>query len=222
MNTKNLRKILAIPIIIIMLLISGCFNSNTTNSTPYYTISNEYAEYCWFEEGSYWIFMNDSTLFTDTISIIDIIETKRTHTQPQPHNYQAVEMFTKSNIFNIARYEITAGNFEVKAGEMNSLLRLYLSNGLYHLVFLPQYPFGEEIIMGDDIGIYSNIELLNSFELNNNTYTDVYHTRVIVGTNAEYNYWIAKNHSLIKAISTINGQTTSISLVVDNLISVTN
>lgn len=103
---------------------------------------------------------------------------------------------------------------------MNSLLRLYKSDGSYHLVFLPQFPFGEEEIMGDEIGTYTNIEMLDNFELNNRTYSNVYHTRVVILHNntIEYNYWIAKNHSLIKAMSQINGVTTSIFLIKDNLI----
>lgn len=199
-------------------IITGCFNSN--KGIPYYTISEDFADYCWFEEGSYWIFQNDSTLVTDSVRIDDVRESKRFNPVEVDYNYQAVEIFTTANVSGITQHELTAGDYETIQGEMNSLLRLHKDDGSYELVFSPQYAIGEEIILGDDIGLYTNIEIIESFELNGNTYNDVYHTRVIkkVGTNIEYNYWIAKNYSLIKSVSTINGQTTSISLQSANLV----
>ncbi len=221
MHTKYQKTIVITPIIAIMLIISGCFNSNTSNSTPYYILSEEFSDYCWFEKGSYWVFQNDITLVTDTIKISDIVETKRFHNENGGFNYQAVEMYTSTNGFDITKYELTANNHEPELTSMNSLFRLYKNDGSYYLVFLPQYPMGESINMGDEIGTYTNVEILNSFELNNISYQNVYHTRVVVSsTNTEYNYWIAKYHSLIKATSKIDGQTTSISVKSDHLIGV--
>jgi hypothetical protein len=128
-------------------------------------------------------------------------------------------MYIASNVFNITRYELTANNFEPELTSMNSLFRLYKTDGSYHLIFLPQYPMGESVIIGDEIGTYTNVEIMNTFEVNNITYQNVYHTRIVVSsTNTEYNYWIAKYHSLIKATSIIDGQTTSISLKSDHLL----
>ena len=222
MNTNNYKIIQLTVISILMWAIIGCTNSSTDAniSTPYYHLSDEFTDYCWFDEGSYWVFQDDSTLVTDTVRVTGVLESKRFHNQQTAYNYEAVEISINSNSFDIAEYELTAGNFEVTPGEMNSLLRLYKSDGSYHLLFLPQFAFEEEVIMGDEIGTYTNIELLTTFEINNRTYNDVYHTRVVISVNnsVEYNYWVAKNHSLIKAVSEINGQTTSISLVNDNLI----
>ena len=222
MLAKYLKITISVTTILILFILSGCFNSNTNNSTPYYTISDEFANYCWFETGSYWVFQNDNTLVTDTIKISDVVETKRFHNENGGFNYQAVEMYTTSNGFDISRYEITAGNFEAKQGAMNSLLRLYKYDGTYQIVFLPQYSLGEEIILGDEIGVYTNVEIMTSFELNNKTYQDVYHTKVVISsTNSEYHYWIAKYHGLIKVTSTIDGQTSSISVKSDLLVGYT-
>lgn len=200
------------------IIISGCSNNNTAK--PYYLISDEFAEYCYFQEGSSWIFQNDSILATDSVNISEITEVKRYASSPIQHHYQAIDMFTGNNEFNIARYEITAGSYKPDDGEMNSLLRLYFKNESYQLIFSPKYPLGEEIILGDAIGVYENVEIIENYELLNNTYEDVWHTRIIVSVNdnIEYNYWIAKNHGLIKSVTNNNGQITSISLVDSNLI----
>ncbi len=208
---------------IIFLVISGCFPKTNTNTiTPYYTVSDDFANYCWFKTGSYWVFQNDSTLLSDTIKVIDVLDSKRFHNQGEAFNYQAIELYTNVNTFNITKHEITAGTYDANLDEMNSLLRIYKNDGSYHLAFLPEYPVGEEINLGDQIGTYSNIEIIDIFNLNNLTYNDVYHTRVKVTINntAEYNYWIAKNHGLIKATSTIDDQTSSISSKSDHLIGV--
>lgn len=198
-------------------VISGCFNSG--GGIPYYALSDEFASYCWFEAGSSWVYQNDSTLATESIIIGEVDVSKRFNPQNVDYNYQAVEMYMKDNTLGITRHELTAGDYEVVSGEMNSLLRIYKSDDTYELIFSPKYPIGEEIALGDVIGLYSNVEIIESLELNGNTYNDVYLTRIIktVGNNIEHNYWIAKNYSLIKTVSTINGQTTSISLISSSL-----
>ncbi len=220
MNTKYINIGLLTSLGLLLSIITGCFPKTNTNTiTPTFEISEDFADYCWFETGSYWVFQNDSTLFTDTIKITNLVETNRFHNEQDGFYYQAIELYTNSNSFDITRYELTAGTYTVNQGEMNSLLRIYKSDASYHLVFLPQYAIGDEQIMGDEIGTYTNMEKLESFELNNKVYQDVYHTRVVISlTNTEYHYWIAKYHSLIKATSIIDGQTSSISLKSDHLI----
>ncbi len=220
MKTKNIKVIFFLIVGVIFSIISGCFSSNASSTTPYYTISNEFAGYCWFEPGSYWIFQDDSTLATDSVKITDMLVSKRFDSNPTSHNYEAVELTTTTNIFNISEYELTGGDHQAATGEMTSLMRFYKSDGTYFLTFLPQYAFGDEIILGDQIGTYTNVEKLDTYDLNSNTYTNVYHTRIVISVdnNIEYNYWIAQNHGLIKAVSVINGTTYSISLLRDNLI----
>jgi len=221
MNSKSLKVHIILLIGFFTMIFSSCSdNPGPVESIPYFKVSSEFANYCWFDSNSYWVFQDDTTLTIDTVSISNVLVTKRFHTQPIDYNYQAVEMFISSNLFTFSEYELTAGNYEVADGEMNSLLRLYKSDGSYQLVFLPQYPFGEEVIMGDEIGTYTNIEKVNSFWLNDIEYSNVYHTRVVITNNnsVEYDYWIAKNHGIIKAVSNVNGQTSSVSLKSDNVI----
>ncbi len=204
-------------IIFLSLLFSNC---NEQEALPYYTISSEFSSYCEFELGSSWVFQNDSTLVKDSITISEKKDSRRFQADPFKHNYQAIDMFLKNNDFQISKYEITAGNYIPEAGDMNSLLRLYSEDGSYQIIFLPQHPIGDEIIMGDEIGVYSNVCILNNFELNGNSYTEVWHANVVVSVNnnLEYNYWIAKNYGLIKFVITKDEITTSISLVSSALI----
>jgi len=220
MKFKKTNLIIFAVIVLIVGVITSCSTPSQPNPIPYYKISDNFKSYCLFDTNSYWVYIDDATLVTDTVKINDIVETKRLNQDNVKFNYQAIEMLTNENYFGISNLEITAGEYEVKAGEMNSLLRMYKTDGSYHLVFLPQYPYGDEIIMGDDIGVYTNIEKIDSFELNNHTYNDVYHTRVVVSKNTvtEYNYWIAKNYGVIKIVKVSNGTTSSVSLQTSNLI----
>lgn len=206
----------SIKIILFLLLGSYIYSGCNQNSSPkpYYLISDEFKEYCYFSDSSHWVFQNDSTLAIDSVIISEVKDSKRFVSEPTQYNYQAVDMFTSNNVFNISRYEITAGNAKPKAGEMNSLFRLYFEDGTYHIVFSPKYPMGEEIILGDAIGDYTNVEIIENFQLNGNSFKDVWHTKVVISLNndIEYDYWIAKNYGLIKIVETIDGQTTSISL----------
>lgn len=218
MNTVFEKIVITIIISMTVTVFTGCFKS--ADNAPYYTISNEFAAYCWFEEDSYWIFQNDSTMIKDSVKIVETSSSIRLHNDTTAYNYQAAELFLNQNIFSIARLELTAGNYEVDPGKMNSLLRLYNNDGFYFRVFSPEYAMGEEIILGDAIGTYTNVELIESFELNGKTYNDVYHTRIVVSVNdnVEYNYWIAKNNGLVKALTIGDEDTISISLVSSSLI----
>ncbi len=199
------------------LLFSSC---NKQEALPYFLISNDFARYCKFDEGSSWVFQNDSTLVTDSINISEIKESRRFQPDPIKHQYQATDMFMSDNVFQIARYEITAGDYTPESGEMNSLFRIYFEDGKYQIAFSPQFPIGEDIIMGDEIGVYKNVEIIADYQLNGNTYKDVWHTNVIVSVNnnIEYDYWIAKNYGLIKTVITNDGTTISSSLKSASLI----
>ncbi len=214
-NFMKLR--MSAAILFVSLALSGCFNSNS--SIPYYVISDEFAEFCWFETNSWWYFQNDSTLSADTVRILEVNNSQRFDTDDHSYNYEAVEQFLNSSAFQITEFELTAGNYEADSGVMNSLMRMYFSDGSYEHVFTPQYSIGEEIILGDDIGVYTNVSVESSMEINGNTYTDVWHTRrvVSVNMNAEYNYWIAKNYGLVKRTANIEGEMHSFSLVSSNL-----
>lgn len=213
MNTTFLKLSNLFLITISAFVFSGCFSSG--DGVPYYTISDEFAGYCMFEEGSWWYYQNDSTQVTDTVRIDDVNISNRFNPENIDYNYEAVEMFISSEALDITKYELTAGDYEAETTEMNSLFRIYFGDETYQHVFSPQYTIGEDVILGDDIGVYTNVEVLNNMIVNGNSYSDIWHSRRIVSVtkNAEYNYWIAKNYGLIKFTTEIEGVTSSVSLV---------
>ena len=218
MKLNLLKSNLVLVLLVFTFALSGCFNSG--GSVPYYTISDEFASYCWFEEGSWWYYQNDSTLVADTVLITEVDVSKRLNAENDDYNYQAVEMYTTSSVLNITKCELTAGDYEAEPDEMNSLMRLYFADGSYEHIFSPQYPIGEEVILGDEIGVYTNVALEVSKVINGKAYTNVWHTRrvVSVNTNAEYNYWIAENYGLVKFTVDNEGEKYSVSLLTSGLI----
>ena len=120
MKTTIVKYSLVVILGLTIIIQSGCFSSS--NGIPYYTISDEFASYCWFQTGSSWVYQNDSTLDVGTITISDVNESKRFNPENTDYNYQAVEMFTSATAFDISRHELTAGDFAVEPGDMNSLL----------------------------------------------------------------------------------------------------
>lgn len=204
--------------ITISLIMSGCLGGGTSG-VPYYTISTEFSEYCWYKQGSYWIYQNDSTLLSDTISISEVLESKRFNPENIDYNYQAVEMFTNENIFLVSKIELTAGDTVQLPGKMNSLMRIYYTDGHYQLIFSPEYPIGEEVILGEQLGVYTNVEVIANLAVNGNTYNDVWHTRIVINaTNSEYNFYIARGKGLVKSVMNTDGITQSLSVLSSNLI----
>ncbi len=217
MNNSHTKSLIATITILILSIIYGCFPAE--KGIPNYTISDEFSSYCWFDTTSIWVYQNDSTLSLDSIIIDDVTNKQRQNIINSNYFYQAVEMFPATNFLSILKYELTAGDFSPAEGEMNSLLRIYFEDGTYQIVFSPEYPIGEEVILGDLIGNYTNVEIIPSFNLHDNTYNNVYHTRVVIsaGSNIEFDYWIAPNYGIIKYVANVNGTITSLSLKSSNL-----
>ena len=201
---KMFKHLTIIKIFVLLVLTSGCTSSS---SIPTYKVSSLFKSYCLFETGSYWVFSNETAPSTDTIRVGEVNTSTRFNPATNDYRYEAIEMSISNNPLSMETFEITAGNTQVEAGHMNSLLRLYLQDGSYFLIFSPQYPIGEEIPLGETIGQYTNVEIIPTYTLNNKTYSDVYHTQVIMNSlNTEYHYYIAKNHGLIRY--TVKNETT--------------
>ncbi len=206
----NFHSFTAKVLVVLTLVVTGCSSSTTI---PTYKISDLFKSYCLFQPGSYWIYTNDQNPSSDRVSVGEIDESTRFDPTTNDYRYEAIEMNINSNPLNITMFELTAGNTQVEAGQMNSLMRMYMNDGSYFLVFSPQYPIGEEIPLGETIGRYTNVEVLDSLTVLDNLYTDVYHTQVIMDATAtEYQYYIAKNFGLVRFSATSETQTYSYSL----------
>jgi hypothetical protein len=212
----TMSRFLATALIALTIIFSGC---STTSSVPNYKVSDLFKSYCYFESGSSWTYTNDSIPSTDKVTISEINEYTRFEPSTDDYRYQAIEISLDDNPLNMTLFELTAGTTQVEAGKMNSLFRMYLKDGSYYLVFSPQYPLGEEISLGETIGRYTNVEILNTMTIYENTYESVYHTRVIMdATSTEYHYYIAKNHGLVRFTVSTPQQEYSYSLKSSSLI----
>ena len=192
-------------ILLVSIILNGCLG--TSQGIPYYTISDEFAQYCWFEAGSKWTYQNDQTEESGDISITETLESQRFNPENEDYNYQAVEMILMNNVFNLSKIELTAGDYQIAEGEMNSLMRFYYSDSTYQLIFMPQHPIGEDIILGDQLGIYTNLEILPTYDVLGTTYPEVWHTRIVTTSpNAELHFFVAKGYGLVQSRKVVSGE----------------
>ncbi len=211
------KSVLVVITVLLLTVISGCLG--TGDGVPYYTISDEFSKYCWFKENSKWTYKNEKTGVTGDIIIGEVFESKRFNPENVDYNYQAVEMIMLDNVFNMSKQEITAGDYQREEGEMNSLLRYYYKDGTYQGIFMPQYPIGEEIILGELLGVYTNMEILPQMTVNSNSYPEVWHSRIVIDqADTRMHFYIAKGYGVIKSEYIIGSDTTVISLVSSSLV----
>ncbi len=209
-------------IAVVFLSINGCLG--TSQGIPYYTISDEFAEYCWFGENSKWTYEfidTASNVITDDVAIGEVIESQRFNPENEDYNYQAVEMIITDNEFGISKIELTAGDYKAGEGEMNSLMRFYYTDSTYQLIFMPQHPIGEEVILGAELGIYTNVAVLDTYSTFLGTeYTEVWHTRINVSSPStkNMNFFIAKGYGLVEFKSSLGSKETVFTLKSSNLV----
>lgn len=192
-------------IVLISIFLNGCLG--TSQGIPYYTISDEFAQYCWFEAGSKWTYQNDQTEESGDVIIGEVLESQRFNPENEDYNYQAVEMILMNNVFNLSKIELTAGDYQAGEGEMNSLMRFYYTDSTYQLIFMPQYPIGEEIILGDQLGSYLNMEIMPTYEVLGTSYPEVWHTRIVTSSpSVELHFFVAKGYGLVQSRKVVSGE----------------
>ena len=219
---KNLVKIMLI--IAIGVIFGACNKTNDGN--PYYKISDVFKQYCLFQEQSEWTYQDDSTNISYNLTVSDISSYIGFHSPDNlsgAYSFDAIDIvFDTATKLDLFRGTLNAGNPTTGSGDMTDMYWLFFKNGNYLLAFAPGYPLGEEQRLGDNPGYYTNIEILNDFNLNGKDYTDVYHTQVkkTEGTpdTVYYQFYFAPNYGLIKWTRRVSGQTTSYSLTQSNLI----
>lgn len=204
-----------------MFLQQSCGDKVTVTPPSYYKLSDEFKSYCLFETDSQWEYQSSLLEQTEDVNVVDIQENVWQNTFGETFNYEAIDMIMDDNELGISMIEITAGSTENSTADMNSLMWVFYSDGDYRLVFAPQYPLGEEQILGEHEGVYENVEILPEMWLDEKTYTDVYHTRVTdkfeIGM-GDFDFYLAKNHGLIKMQNILDGDTTILQLVNSSLI----
>lgn len=219
MNTRFTKQFSFISIIFMVILLQACKKKD--NTIPYYTLSETFKSYCFFQDGSSWIYQSSLLSTTETISISSHNENIWTNTFGEVYNYQAVDMYIHDNDLGISMIELTANSTLNAVTNMNSQMWLFFSDGDYRLIFAPQYPLGEEQRLGEHEGYYTNVEIIPSMLLGTNTYSDVYHTRIIDHFEqgfGNFDFYIARNFGLVKMQNIVNNDTIILQLVNSSLI----
>jgi len=188
---------------------------------PHYTFSDEFKSYALFEIGSKWEYQGSQFEGTTEVLINDKIENKWTNSFGEQYTYDAVDMLSVDNKAKLSMIEITAQSTLNATTGMVSQMWLFYSNGDYRLIFAPQYPLGEEQLLGEHEGKYVNLEIIPSLTLGNNTYSDVYHTQItdyLESGIGDFDIYIAKNYGLVKMLNITGNDTISLELVSSSLV----
>ncbi|PLX02260.1 MAG: hypothetical protein C0595_11410 [Marinilabiliales bacterium] len=209
---------LSIPIIIVITLFANSCTKKVT-PVPTYNFTDEFKSYCLFQPGSSWDYYKSDLEDTVTVNVDELIDYVWYNNVDEIYYYEAYNMVFSSNSLGYKVLEITAGSTKDAINPMNSLMRIFFDNGDYRLVFDAKYPLGEEQIVGQQEGVYENVEILPSMKLHGNSYSDVYHTRVTDFYNqgfGDFDFYIAKNHGLIKMRNIVNNDTIVTELINSN------
>jgi hypothetical protein len=216
-----------IPITFILLFGLGitffqsCGPKTDITAISHYKLSEEFKTYCLFQNGSTWEYQSSLLAETESLSIVNIEENIWQNTFGETYKYEAIDMNISPNNIGISMIEITAGSTKNSTAEMNDLMWIFFNNGDYRLVFSPKYPLGEEQILGEHEGVYENVEILPNMSISEKSYKDVYHTRVtdyFENGMGDFDFYIAKNHGLIKMKNIIENDTITLQLVNSQLI----
>lgn len=194
--------------VVIILFTNSCGTKSTAK--PHYKMTDEFKLYCMFQPESSWQYYN--SLLNDTTTIIlNTLKKDIWHNNVgESYSYEAVNMFFIANSLGISTIQLTAGSTVNSTNPMNSLMRIFYDNGDYRLVFDAKYPLGEEQIIGENEGIYENVEVISNMELHGHTYSNVYHTRITDFYNqgfGDYDFYIAKYYGIIKMRNIVNNDT---------------
>jgi len=206
-----MKRINVILFVTVLLLSFGC-NTTTNQSTPgqgsvvpNYDFSTLSQAYLFFLPESYWIYQDDSTLSKDTVSIYSTQEEirKQNPGTTAEFTYKAMWEYFNYNKTGLLKAEMFANNLQVPDNIPNTEERIYFSQTSYKIAFGPMFPFGARIAFGGEEGTFINKEKIAQWELNGNTYLDVYHAvsedySEFPGDTVFYHFYYAKNYGLIK------------------------
>ncbi len=203
----------------------GACNVTPSDSTPYYHISKLFKDYCLFNKGTSWTYKNDQSSTNYQLSVKELKSYIGFHVKDQvsdAYSYDAVEIYYDTNNLHMSKGLIAAGPTPTQGVESNDLYRIFWDDDSFILAFAPGYKMGEEQRLGGQEGIYTNLEILSTFKVNNQTYSNVYHSQVIKAEtssdSARYEFYMAPHTGLVKWVKVYKGETTSYSLVSSNII----
>lgn len=233
MNKYFVRWLAAVTILVSVFAFNGCNGLfKGSNSNPYYKVTQQFKNFCYFDKGSQWTYRDDSTGNTYNITINDIstyIAFQSENPTTPAFSFDVLQMKMDTNGLNIAKENIYATRILTDTTYMNDLLRVFYAQGTdttFVLAFAPQYTLREPQLLGGQEGIYTNLEIMPYFYANQVKYDNVYHSRdkfpKFVNGNqttdsVTMDFWIAEHYGIVKWTSVYKGDTSSYTLVGSNL-----
>lgn len=216
MNKLSIKFLTLTSLIIIIICFFSC-NKAFKTDIPYYKITDSLKLYTYFQEGSKWIYLNDTTKNLDSIEIDKVENDNAYHAADNvdgEFNYEIIELNYLPNVFNLSKGVLYAGplldNFK-----NSEVYRLIYTDSSFILPFAPGYPLGTIQNFGGQEGVYRNIEIIPSMTLNGIDFSNVYHTEEEVTDGDQvtyYEFYFAPKYGLVKWTKTNTTNTESYSL----------
>lgn len=179
-------------------------NLGCRKDIPFYTIPGEVHAWAYFKNGSYWVYVDDSSfnnstpnydsnyVISSTIKKLDEISASG----PPEYKYEQAKINFFSSFFKTGlnvNYDATH-NKEVFVGYTNSNLSNIGSNDIYILYF----NINQQIESYNPKLILSN--KYSTYNLNGKDYSNVVKISYKKNSNIACEFWIARNHWIIKQV----------------------
>ena len=170
------------------LLIISC---NKKPSPTHYTISNDFRKWVDFQNGSYWVYINDNSGLVDSCYFRG---TRLAYTvynyKDQGYVYDVIDFVLASKFLEIIYIQANADYTFAIIGTIKGGTEYQLRTNAN---------IGQKIRVG--LGTYEEVEVLDSLKINNNTFMNIRHTRTIyplLPGDIIQDYFFSKGVGLIK------------------------
>jgi len=147
---KHSIKIVKLSILLVIGISFASCNGLFKNNTPYYKVSALMKQYCYFDAGSKWVYLNDSTGAFDTLEIDNVSSFIAFHSQDpttDAFSYDAIEMNFKSNVFDFSKGGLYAGAPADNNTASDMYRIFYTGDTTFQLALAPGYAMGESQIL---------------------------------------------------------------------------
>ncbi len=135
----------------------------------HYTISNDFRKWVDFQNGSYWVYLNENSSFVDSCYFSGARLTATVYNyKDQGYIYDDISISLTSKFCRI---------IFIQANADYSFARIGTIQGGAEYQLRTNANVGQKIRIG--LGTYEEVEVLDSLRINNNTFLNIRHTRTI-------------------------------------------
>jgi hypothetical protein len=200
---------------LLFIFIFGCLLSSCKKDPDYYPLSTEFQKYYLFQQGSYWVYENDSTGVLDSVYLEKPPQYFDIFYQEESPKYQRVSMDVNS--VNFISYRADAAFYE--------------GQDFLQMRFPTHADYDQPVLISGGMAVehydhlnayYKYIQSFYAMTLNGKDYSDVIQTQTFFLNDDysvdEYRFYFAKNVGLIKLSGHWNDTTQSWSLVRYNIV----